>query len=294
MHFTYQPPATDLQQGDLLTRTPELTEVLREFHPHYHSNEDYKYLIVLTQTCDLVSREDLLCKARYISLAAVRSLDTAVKRELEKYQRSQREVRANYCNLEAKGLIKQFFARLLNNNELGYFYLHKDLGLGIQDPVVAFLSLSIAIKADLHYQKCLQARVAQLEENFQAKLGWLVGNMYSRVGTPDWTDKECSKDEFDKIIAEMVDGLGILWIKDQYIKKLAKEEKNRIQTNPEYLLTSEDVTTLVGQYTQEEQSKKMRIINRAVEVIASKYPDIDAGKARLYLTNDSEFSQLLK
>ncbi len=294
MHFTYQPPKNELQQGDLLTRTPELAAVLQEFHPHYHSHEDYKYLIVLTQTCDLVQREGSYCKARYITLAAVRSLATAVKRELKKHQHSQREAKAGYCNLDAKSLIKQFFVRLLNNNELGYFYLHNDLELGIQEPVVAFLSLSIAIKADLHYQKCLDARIAQLEENFQAKLGWLVGNMYSRVGTPDWTDKGYNDEEFGKIVEEMVDGVGILWIKDQYIKKLAKEEKRQKQSAPGYELTSKDVETLVTQYTEEETSKKANIINRAVDIIADLNPGIDVNKARLRLTNDSELSGLLR
>jgi hypothetical protein len=293
MHFTYQSPEKDLQQGDILKRTPELMAVLKEAHPYYHSNPDYKYLIVLTQSCDLVQRDGQRCKSRYITLAAVRSLTTLVQRELAKYQRSDREKKASYCRLGAKNYIIQFFERLLNNNELGYFYLHDDLALGIQEPVVAFLSLSIAIKADIHYKTCIDARIAQLQENFQAKLGWLVGQMYSRVGTPDWVDSTCTNEEFERMIKEKVDNLGILWVKDQYIPKLANAEKTRKKTEADYELTIDDVRKSVEEYTREEEEKKKRIVTRAVEIIATICPDIDQKTTRLCLENDSELSRLI-
>ncbi len=57
--------------------------------------------------------------------------------------------------------------------------------MGISGYNCAFLALSVALKIE-HYDLCLAAKIAQLTGEFQAKLGWLVGNLYSRVGTKEW------------------------------------------------------------------------------------------------------------
>ena len=75
--------------------------------------------------------------------------------------------------------------KLLNNNHPEYFYLAEDVDCHLSEACVAFLKLAIPIKSE-HYDRCLAARISQLKEIFQAKLGWLAGNIYSRVGTPDW------------------------------------------------------------------------------------------------------------
>jgi hypothetical protein len=174
-HFTYQEPKGDLQQGDLLEFTDKLKDVLDEFHPYYARHQDYKFLIVLTQSCDLCLR-DGKCSSRYITLAAVRPATTALNRELAKFQRSDLEREANLCAEECRQYAKDFIEKLLNNNQPSYFYLEADPNLGISDSMVAFLSLSVALKSHEHYEKSLAARVGQLQPLFRAKLGWLVGN----------------------------------------------------------------------------------------------------------------------
>ncbi len=72
LHFTYKECDTyspSLKQGDILHKTPELLELLEKVHPHY-INSEYKYFQVITQSCDLVRKNDS-CKSRYITLAAV-------------------------------------------------------------------------------------------------------------------------------------------------------------------------------------------------------------------------------
>lgn len=46
------------------------------------------------------------------------------------------------------------------------------------------LPLSMSIRVD-HHEACLERRIAQITDHFQAKLGWLRGQQFSRVGTPD-------------------------------------------------------------------------------------------------------------
>ena len=84
VHFTYKvaPDMQSLCQGDILKVTDGLKKILEEVHP-YFLNEQYKYFMVLTQSCDLVRRGGA-CKTPYITLAAVRAFDDLFERLLTK------------------------------------------------------------------------------------------------------------------------------------------------------------------------------------------------------------------
>lgn len=187
-HYVYADPNLDgLNQGDVLDRTDKLTEVLSNYHPHYAHHEDYKYFMVLTQSCDLVRRGGSSPKTHYITLAAVRPVEDALRREAAKHQEDWQRDTSSISG-KTKDRLMSFMERLLDNNEPGYFYLHEDQNLRLAGNNCAFLALSVALRVE-HYERCLGAKVAQLKEPFQAKLGWLVGNMYSRVGTTEWDDE---------------------------------------------------------------------------------------------------------
>jgi hypothetical protein len=114
----------------------------------------------------------------------VRPLEEALHREAAKHQDSwQRETRVISAKVKTK--LATFLESLVDNNKEGYFYLHQDVGLGIQANCCAFLRLTVALKS-IHFPVCLQAKIAQLKEPFQAKLGYLIGHMYSRIGTTEW------------------------------------------------------------------------------------------------------------
>ena len=89
-YFTYQEvTGSDLCQGDILSPTKPLRSLLAEVHPHFH---DRKYIafMVLTQTCDLVRRDNQQFRTRYVNLAVVRPLRdvllTLLDRECEMAQ----------------------------------------------------------------------------------------------------------------------------------------------------------------------------------------------------------------
>jgi len=50
------------------------------------------------------------------------------------------------------------------------------------------LQVSVALKSQEHYGELVKARRGRLVEQFQSKLGWLIGNLFSRVATQDWGD----------------------------------------------------------------------------------------------------------
>lgn len=222
MHITYDKAGKDLQQGDVLERTQEISDLLALVHPHYYKSTSYRYFLVLTQSCDLTRRDDSPCKSRYITLAGVRPLHLAIERELEKYLNPLERL-AGVAKLGKKALLQNYISRIYNNNEPTLFYLHD--AEGVSEPCCAFLRLSIAIRAHDHYDKCLAARVASLSPEFQAKLGWLVGNVYSRVGTKDWVPHVESESEFKDRINSILDDICV-WLPDKQIDIATRKAKN--------------------------------------------------------------------
>ncbi|WP_245257045.1 hypothetical protein [Nitrobacter sp. Nb-311A] len=127
---------------------------------------------------------DRQCKAPYIVIAPVRALDAVVQKHLDELNSADVKAALPVVGNRAKSKLSEFMQRLLNNNESGYFYLDAE-DTDLPEDSVAFLNLSIAIKTNHHLQTCIDAKVLQLTDTFQAKLGWLLGQKYSRVGTPD-------------------------------------------------------------------------------------------------------------
>jgi hypothetical protein len=189
-HFTYTDDndTTTLKQGDILAKTQELVDLLNICHSYYASTPEYSHFQVITQTCDLVRRgKNNECASRYITLAAVRSLDTVISRAINDFADKKLELEGVlYCSEKHKDKLKSVLASIFNNNDKNVFFLKASPTDGLLDDSCTFLHLSIAIRAYEHYDLCLRAKVLELRENFRSKLGWMVGNLYSRVGTEDY------------------------------------------------------------------------------------------------------------
>lgn len=187
MHFTCgdQCDLESLKQGDLLIKTPQLTEVIAEFHS-YFANPQYTHFLVLTQTCDLVRRPGTGTKAKYITLAAVRPLDAVINKFLAEINSKLFLGKDLYCNDSNKAKLLELLRKLLNNTEPHHFFLQAQPDRGLPNDSCAFLRLSIPLKSEFHYSTCLSAKCLELTEEFRAKLGWAVGDLFSRVGTKDY------------------------------------------------------------------------------------------------------------
>lgn len=203
-HWTYREcKATDgLHQGDIIAREP-LLDVLNRVHKHF---TDPKYLafIVLTQTCDLVVRKKV-CKAKHIGLAVIRPLAALMPTVLEEM-----------CQSPCPGIFtrdrrkdaEEFLRRVLNQNEQanGWVYLHPDADAGIGEPAVAMLRIGISLRAPEHYETILKARCGSLDTEYRNKLGWLTGNLYARIDTTDWGDRDNGVRDETAIINDLLDG----------------------------------------------------------------------------------------
>ncbi|MFC1661555.1 hypothetical protein ACFL3S_08915 [Gemmatimonadota bacterium] len=199
LHFTYEedPDRANLRQGDIIHRTEMVDEILREVHPHYHDKPDYRFFIVLTQSCDLL-RRDGPCNARYITIAAVRPVDLAIKRFIQSLQYDEIEKELGFCDEGRYQRFRDFLESLLNNNVGQYFFLREEPDEGLVGDHCAFLHLSIALKADLHYPTLLDGKILELKVPFQHKLGYLVGQLYSRIATEDWAPDNLTEEQFQE------------------------------------------------------------------------------------------------
>lgn len=224
MHFTYAETLdkSSLKQGDILAKTENLLSLIKSVHPHYCS-DDYTHFQILTQSCDLVKRNGN-CKSRYITLAAIRSLDLVINRYIKEIKDggSIDVDGKSFCSEKNKYLLADKLRKLYNNNDKELFFLKGMPGHGLVEDSCTFLLLSIAIRAYEHYDLCLEAKILELKDNFQSKLGWSVGNLYSRVGTEDYVP--CGSPD-DKSFNELIDETlkeHIVWIPDSIYKDFKK------------------------------------------------------------------------
>ena len=219
VHFTYKPAEeidnSSLKQGDILEKTEKLSELIGRVHPHYKDNE-YTHFQVLTQSCDLVRRgKKLKCDSRYITLAAVRNLSTVINRKIESEVIKNKRIEiggVNWCSDKFQQRISSVLESIFNNNDKNHFFLKSNPDCGLDEDSCTFLHLSIAIRSYEHYELCLDAKKIELQSNFQSKLGWLVGNLYSRVGTEDFVPG-CfeNKTDFEVFIIETLEKY-IAWV----------------------------------------------------------------------------------
>ena len=126
MHFTYalNPDRQNLMQGDVLGRTPEVDEILKEFHPYFYHNKNNKFFIVLTQSCDLAKRDITFCKSPYINIAPVREIRDVLVRQIQLLNPPEIPMEDGVYPVTNKQQAKlsEFLQRLYNNNEPGCFF----------------------------------------------------------------------------------------------------------------------------------------------------------------------------
>ncbi len=274
VHFSYNRNINTkcLCQGDVLLATDELKSIMEEVHP-YFAKDSYKYFIVLTQSCDLVKRHGG-CKSPYITLAAVKSFDDFFKKSILQGDYAENVDGILLMDNKKYQRAFQLIERVYNNTEPDYFFLFKDDILGFPNSMVAYLKVSIALKADLHYDECLRAKKLELTDEFKAKLGWLVGNIYSRVGTHDWDgimNDSARKEMIEGVLKErciITSKKKIKILKSEMEKhSIASENEARlfiesctIETNYDiFIKTFEDILKTTGKRIPSEE--KIKLLN---------------------------------
>jgi hypothetical protein len=248
--------SADLCQGDVLKRTPELESILSQYHRHFYEHSKNQFFIVLTQSCDLVPRNGG-CTSRYITLAAVRRLSVAFEREFAQFRKDELELPFAVSTYGARQKMHDFLQRLANNNESKYFFLRRFPERSFPDDCCAILSLSVPIKADEHYSTCQDAKILELDSEFQAKLGWLVGQLYSRVGTRDLTDDEV------RVFVRQILETAAVWVDEKVLDETSDRVQRWRQDNPGGLLTESDLKRIVAEIP----TRSDKVFDRIAELL---------------------------
>lgn len=258
MFITYDSEldAQSLRQGDVLRRTEALEEILAKVHPHY-LKPDYRFFMVVTQSCDLFRRDGKPCSAPYITIAAVRPLELAIERFADKLLYHDLERQLSFASEDRKAKLQQFVERLLNNNELGYFFLHSVRDSQLSQHQCAFLHLTIALKKS-HYDTLLGAKILQLKETFQHKLGYLLGTTYSRVGTEDWVPSVCDEKAFSKTVTNLAKSVRNNWID----KKTHRNVMTELATIDLQDVTESDLADAVKRARRSREQKRRDVLSR--------------------------------
>jgi hypothetical protein len=254
----------NLTQGDLLVRNAGLRDALMQAHQYYASAPDYRHFVVLTQSCDLV-RRGAKCKSRYITLAAARPLSVVTERFLTKISYTYAEFPITLCQKDQEIRAKQMLERLLHNTEDGHFFIRKGSHPSVSEDLCVFLPLSVAIRAD-HYEACLSAKVAQLDEIFSAKVGWLTGNMYSRIATPDVEERMANAEEFKEAFYQEALFERTAWLSPQQLRELKTRTKAWKKKNPGREIDLETARALLDEVPTMQEIA----VQRAVELLCQK------------------------
>ena len=252
--YLESPPTDALEQGDVLQKTPAIQELLTKYHPYYAQHDENKFFVVLTQSCDLV-RRSAHCGARYIALAPIRPLKTIVRREFEGKLENVQPGAQPFGSQRTRVTFEQFLNRLFNNNEPPFFYFEAAHQRGIYEDMCAMLALPISLKPE-HYEALLAAKLAGISDVFQAKLGWLLGQMYSRVGTPDLPPATMSKR-----VKEYTEGAAI-WLEDQDAKALRALLQSRADGGNAGPASRTDLAALIKQLPK----KKAQAIDAVLSI----------------------------
>ncbi|TNH40962.1 hypothetical protein [Paracoccus haeundaensis] len=274
-------------QGDILARTHEINDILKQVHPHFHDHPKNLFFMVLTQSCDLVVRSaGGKCKAPYISIAPVRSLDLVIERHISQANAAAVTADLPVLSDKVKSKASEFLSRLINNNEPGYFFLEGQ-GTALGSDCAAFLNLSIALKSDLHFAACKRAKVLQLRAEFQAKLGWLVGQLYSRIGTQDWEQASLQR-KISGLLRE-----AAIWVPDSTISHLEKEFAKRAGEGVDTPMTPHEISKAVAKAPK----RKDAVLEQATKIIAAvlgaeRHAEVE--KLRKRLEADSSLTSLLR
>lgn len=283
-----------LSQGDVIERTDEVVERIGQAHQYYAEAPNYSYFVILTQSCDLVKRRNQF-NAPFITIAAAKPFKKTIQDFFDVNSKPVEGAEFSYHSGSLIGRARQLVERHLNNTEPEFFFLPSSGHPNIPEDLVVFLRLTIALRKD-HYDALAQAKVAELADVFQAKLGWLKGNIYSRVATPDIEERDVNaqaikKDFYNRYVPKD-DLVWLSGLQSTLLKRIVKERSQDVGRN----LTGDEVLDIIeNDIPEDTQIIAANIVERLKKNKLINVGDQDAAQqfARV-IANEPSFKSLVK
>lgn len=286
--------SSSLTQGDVIARAEEVVQRIGQAHQYYADAPDYTHFVVLTQSCDLVRRQGQF-KAPYITVAAAKPFRKTVQDFFDSQAKTIEGADFSFYSEAISSKAKQLIERHINNTESEFFFLPKSGHPNIPEDLVVFLRLTIALRKE-HYDALAHSKIAELADVFQAKLGWLKGNIYSRVATPDLEDRGMNATEIKaKFYGEYIPKDQMVWLSSlqaQLLRKLVKDKKAILGRN----VTTDEVLGLIeSEVPEDSQIIAQNIVERLKKNKLLQEDNVDLAKqfARV-IANEPSFKSLVK
>lgn len=295
VHWTYDTftADADLQQGDIIESTDTIRVLCEPVHP-YFCDQKFLGFMVITQSCDLVRRKKKECSAHYINLAVIRSLEEVLPNLFDSVCKP---LAPNVYANESKSEAQKLLSRIFNQNEqaLGVFYLHPDAQAGVAVPSLVLLRVSVSFRAE-HYQTLVNSRRGRLKPEFQSKLGWLTGNLFSRVGTTDWHESPSREKELEKLIAVFIGNddkqqpeKSPLWINKYRVDAARKAGEITDQTK------RDEILSIIEKYPIANPKQDIaKAVNNIIRKVIKDIDDETIKKIENRLLNDAQINATLK
>ena len=218
---------SSLLQGDILKIDGQFRQYFDEFYPAIQpSDGKIQYVMILTQSCDLVRTKKRKPKLSHVNVCLVRRLSSVIKRLINEEIKPTEIGNTKVLSRDALDQLKDKLSKLLNNSDQKtHFFLPKQTPF--EEDMVAVLPLSFSFRAD-HYDLLLENRVLGIKPEFQAKVGHIIAQLYSRIATPDLLDFDWDDKKIRQHINQLLDNSNLQQVPDrnyiEYIKANANTE----------------------------------------------------------------------
>jgi len=144
-----------------------------------------------------------------------------------------------------------------------------------------------------HYPILKEARRGRLSSEFRSKLGWLVGNLYSRIGTQDWYETQERAKELKVLIKQFLGDIqgshGPIWVPESWVTAASEKGIQVSKLERDSILPTLEANKPI--------SAKDQVVEHTVRVLQDVLQPIDdelLKKFRNRLANDRLFAKALR
>lgn len=232
--YVYRDKITEnsLLQGDILKVGGEFKAYFKEFYPaiNHHDEED-KYVMILTQSCDLVKEKKRKPKLTHVNVCLIKSLKSFIQKLITEELKPLSIDGKRFLERDALDKLKEKISKLLNNaDQKTHFFLPAKLPF--TEDMITLLPLSFSFRI-AHYDLFLQNRALGLKSEFQAKIGYTISQLYGRIATTDLSECEWGDKQTRNYIKNLLGDLDLIQVPDssfiEYIKANYNHENSIIE-----------------------------------------------------------------
>jgi len=213
-----EPDKQSLYQGDIIFIDAAIRSNLKALCQGKIMKAEFA--IVLTQSCDLVKRSEFgnKCKAQLIHMGLLSIFDEYFIENLSKYcEKGLFEDKVRIIDQGNAQKLQNSLERLFNNNINDYFFIPEDNGQGLASHYIVDIRDQCLISFDF-FEDIIRNKRCELEEIYRAKLGYMISQLFSRIGTKDW-----NKQELENTIKVLISENSIILSKDKV--RMAKQKE---------------------------------------------------------------------